>query len=80
MTKQEIFKLVRDVLSRQLGENKDNITMETQIAEDLGADSLDAAEMLVEAECDMGISVPDDDVIAFRTVSDIVDYLWALSV
>lgn len=62
---------VRDMLAEQIGISPDVITPNCDLAEDLGADSLDAAELLVKAEDEFDIFIPDDDVVAFRTVSDI---------
>lgn len=70
-----MFEQVRAIFAKQLGTDPEIITMEADISEDLGADSLDVAEMLVTVEDDMGIVIPDDDVIAFRTVGDVVMYL-----
>lgn len=69
------FETVQALLAEQIGISPDEITLESALAEDLGADSLDAAELLVKAADELDIFIPDDDVIAFRTVGDIVKYL-----
>ncbi len=69
------FETVQALLAEQIGISPDEITLKSDLAEDLGADSLDAAELLVKAADELDIFIPDDDVIAFRTVGDIVKYL-----
>lgn len=69
------FETVQALLAEQIGISPDEITLESALAEDLGADSLDAAELLVKSADELDIFIPDDDVIAFRTVGDIVKYL-----
>jgi len=66
---------IRDILSKQLRVDRQSITMSTDIAEDLGADSLDVVEMLVTIEEELDISIPEEDVLTFKTVGDVVTYL-----
>lgn len=66
---------VKDILSKQLRVDIDSITEDTNIMEDLGADSLDIVEMLMNIEQDYGIVIADDDIVGFKTVSDIVRYI-----
>lgn len=70
-----MFEQIRDILAKQLQIDADKITMTTDIAEDLGADSLDVVEMLMTIEEEFGVTVPDDDVMAFKTAGDVVAYL-----
>ena len=66
---------VKKIIASQLGADESVITPETDIEDDLGADSLDAVELIVAFEEEFGISVPDDDILAIRTVGDILEYL-----
>jgi acyl carrier protein len=66
---------VKKIIAAQLGADESVITPETDIEDDLGADSLDAVELIVAFEEEFGISVPDDDILAIRTVGDILEYL-----
>ncbi len=66
---------VKDILSKQLRVDIDSITEDTNIMEDLGADSLDIVEMLMNIEQDYGIVIADDDIVGFKTVGDIVRYI-----
>ena len=66
---------VKDILSKQLRVDIDSITEDTNIMEDLGADSLDIVEMLMNIEQDYGIVIADDDIVGFKTVGDFVRYI-----
>ena len=66
---------IRDILSKQLRIDREIINMETDIAADLGADSLDVVEMLMAIEEELDITIPEEEVLAFKTVGDVVTYL-----
>lgn len=68
----DTFNKVADMLSEQLGINKDKITLESDVIKDLGADSLDVVQMLMALEENFGITVSEDDAANLRTVADIV--------
>lgn len=68
----DTFNKVADMLSEQLGINKDKITLESDVIKDLGADSLDVVQMLMALEEDFGITVSENDAANLRTVADIV--------
>ncbi len=70
-----MFEQLRDILAKQLRVEPETITMNTDIAEDLGADSLDVVEMLMTIEEEFDIVVPEEEVLAFKTVGDVVTYL-----
>ena len=70
-----MFEKVRDILSKQLQIDPDTITPNTNIIDDLGADSLDIVEMLMSIEAEFGVTVPDEEVVNFKTVGDVADYL-----
>ena len=70
-----VFEKVKVILSEQFEYEEDNITAETRLVEDLGADSLDVVELLMAIEETFGVSVPDEDVPGLKTVKDIVDYV-----
>ncbi len=69
---EDTFNKVVDLLSEQLGINKEKITLESDVIKDLGADSLDVVQMLMSLEEDFGITVSEDDAANLRTVGDIV--------
>ena len=66
---------VKKIIAAQLDIDESALTPETDIEDDLGADSLDAVELIVTFEEEFGISVPDDDILALRTVGDIAEYI-----
>lgn len=72
-----MFEKVRNVVVATLGCELENVTMEARIAEDLGADSLDAVELNLALEETLGAGVADDQLMNMKTVGDIVRYLEA---
>ena len=64
-----------EILSTQLDIDVDKITPETNIAEDLGADSLDVVELMMSIEEDFGITIDEEDVRSFRTVGNVAAYI-----
>ena len=67
-----VFEKVRNILSAQLDVEEDNITMESTLADDLGADSLDLVDLVMTLEDEFDVEVPDSAVEDVKTVSDIV--------
>ena len=70
-----MFEQVRQLLAHQFEVDENTITMDTNIADDLGADSLDVVELLISLEDDYGISIPEEDIVNVKTVQDIVDMI-----
>jgi acyl carrier protein len=70
-----IFEQVRDVIVDTISCDADEVTMETHLADDLGADSLDAVELNMAFEDTFDISIPDEDMQEMKTVADIVNYI-----
>ena len=54
---------------------KSKITLDAKLKEDLELDSLDSVELIMSAEEEFGIEIPDEDVMNFKTVNDIVNYI-----
>ena len=73
-----IFEQVRDALAQQFEVEPDSITMDTNLIDDLGADSLDVVELIMSLEDRFGISISDEDAAQLYTVGKIVDYLEKL--
>ncbi len=71
----EIFEKVKEIIADKLSIDEDDIEPDSRIAEDLGADSLDAVELVMEMEKEYGIKVPDEQAEHIRTVWDIVSYI-----
>ena len=59
----------------QLGVNADQVTREAKLIEDLGADSLDAVELVMAVEEEFELEVPDDQAEKLIAVGDVIDYV-----
>ena len=70
-----MFEQIREELAKQFKRDKESITLEATLSEDLRADSLDVMELLMTMEDNYGVVVPDEDIINFQTVGDIVEYV-----
>ena len=68
-------KKLSDFLCESLGVRPEEINLHSEIQQDLGADSLDVVEMVMELEDEYQISIPDEDVSKLKTVQNILDYL-----
>lgn len=71
---EEHFKNVQVVISDQLQISRDEVRLDKDIYQDLGADSLDQVEILMAFEEEYGIEIADEDAEKCRTVADIVSY------
>ena len=67
-----LFEEIREVISEQLGIEKDEVKLETTF-EDIGADSLDLFQIVIELEEKYGIQI--EDVEKLKTIKDAVDYV-----
>lgn len=70
-----MFEKVRDVIVESLGCDAEMVTMEASLADDLGADSIDAVELNIALEDTLGTAIPDEALADMKTVGDIVNYL-----
>ena len=75
MNQEEIFKKTQKLLSAQFDVSEDKITVQTDIAKDLGADSLDVIDILMSVEDEFKIEVPDEDAENVKTVEQMVEYI-----
>jgi len=66
---------VIDIVSNQLGVSKDQITEETHFVNDIGADSLDTVELVMELEEEFDINIPDDAAEKIQTVGEAIKYI-----
>ena len=69
------FDKVKDVIIDKLGVEEDTINSEAHFVNDLGADSLDTVELIMEFEEEFGIEIPDDDAEKITTVGSAVEYV-----
>mgnify|MGYP005792122693 FL=1 len=72
-----MFEKVRDIIVDTLSCDADKVTMEASLADDLGADSLDAVELNMALEDNLGVGISDEELANMKTVGDIVNYLEA---
>lgn len=70
-----IFETVRDIIANQIGLDKSRITLESDIVNDLGLDSLDVVELIMAIEEEYGLVADDDTVATLKTVGDVVKYI-----
>ena len=68
---------VISIICEQLGQEKEKITGETHFINDLGADSLDTVELVMELEDEFGISISDEEAEKIQTVGDAIKYIEA---
>lgn len=66
---------IKDMLEKQLGIDKSKITEDSDIIKDIGADSLDIVEFLMDAENEWGITIEEEDVKNLHTIGDVVKYI-----
>ena len=71
----ETFEKVRDIVVEQLGVEADEVTIESTVIADLGADSLDIVELIMAFEEEFGIEIPDEAAEKIKTVQDVVTYI-----
>jgi acyl carrier protein len=70
-----VFERVKDIIVEELSVDANLITMEARLSEDLGADSIDAVELIMKIEDTFEVSVSDEKAQAIKSVGDIVRYL-----
>lgn len=65
------------IVCDQMGASADKVTPETSFINDLGADSLDTVELVMELEDEFEVSIPDEDAEKIQTVGNAIDYVTA---
>src|SRR5215813_1803628 len=73
--KSSIRDKVIDIVCEQMGASRDKVTNETSFINDLGADSLDTVELVMEFEDEFDLNIPDEDAEKIQTVGDAVKYI-----
>ena len=66
---------LREIVIDQLGVNEEEVTNEASFQEDLGADSLDVVELVMQIEEEWGLEIPDEDAERIQTFQDALNYI-----
>ena len=75
MKKEEIVARLKEIIIDRLDVEEEQIAPEASFVEDLGADSLDIVELIMDLEQEFNIEIPDEELPKVQTVADIVGYL-----
>ena len=70
-----VLEKVKTILSNQFDVEEDAISVDTNIADDLGADSLDVVDMLMSLEDEFDVEIPDEEIDRIRTVGEVVAFI-----
>ena len=74
----EMKEKVIDIISNQLGIEKEAITPDAKVIDDLGADSLDVVELVMALEEEFDVEIPDEEAEKIKSVGDIFSYMEAV--
>ncbi|MGL4254431.1 MAG: acyl carrier protein [Fusobacteriaceae bacterium] len=66
---------IKEIVVDQLGVDAEQVTLDANFVEDLGADSLDTVELIMAFEEEFEVEIPDSDAEKIRTVKDVVNYI-----
>ena len=73
-----ILESIISILAQQFEVSPESISTETNLVDDLGADSLDVVELIMSVEDEFGLSISDEDAVELTTVGKIVEYIEKL--
>ncbi len=79
MSTESIEERIKKIVCNQMGTTPDKISRETSFVNDLGADSLDTVELVMEFEDEFEISIPDEDAEKIQTVGAAIEYISSKS-
>ncbi|MBD5250192.1 MAG: acyl carrier protein [Duncaniella sp.] len=71
----EIESRVKAIIADKLSRDENEVTNEAEFTKDLGADSLDTVELIMEFEKEFGVKIPDDQAENIKTVQNAIDYI-----
>lgn len=66
---------IKKILVETMDIEEEKVTLDAKLKDDLNLDSLDSVELIMSAEEEFGIEIPDEDVMNFKKVNDIVNYI-----
>lgn len=70
-----MFEKVREIIAEKLNVDQEEVKLESSIVDDLGADSIDLIELIMNLEEEYGISISDEEAVKLKTVGDVVDFI-----
>ncbi len=70
-----VFEKVKEILCDQLDIDPDEVTLDSNLVDDFGADSLDLVDFVMTLEDEFDKEIPDEDIDNIKTVGDIVSYI-----
>ena len=73
--REEILTKVKDIVAERLRVSRENLTETSSFVDDLGADSLDQAELVMALEDEFNFQIPEDQAQSIRTIKDAVDFI-----
>lgn len=74
-----VFERIKELIVAELNIPADQISLESKISEDLGADSIDAIELIMEVEEEFDIEIDDDAAMGIKTINDLVEVINKLT-
>jgi len=74
-----VFEKVRNIICEQLELDESEVTMDSSIIDDLGADSLDVVDMLMSIESEFDVEILDEEIENIKVIADLVKYIEAHS-
>ncbi len=72
-----VLEKVKAILAEQFDIDEDTLTVDTDLQEDLGADSLDVVDLLMSIEDEFEVEIPDEEIENIRTLGELVSYIEA---
>ena len=70
-----ILEKIKEIMQEELGKDRNQVTLESDIIKDLGLDSLDIVTLIMAVEDEYGFTADDDEIVALKTVGDVVNYI-----
>ena len=70
-----ILEKIKDIMGEELGKDRNEVTLESDIIKDLGLDSLDIVTLIMAVEDEYGFTADDDEIVNLKTVGDVVKYI-----
>ena len=70
-----MFEEVRAIIAEKLNVDQEEIKLESSIVDDLGADSIDLIELIMNLEEEYGVSISDEEAVKLKTVGDVVEFI-----